>query len=108
MTAGEIEFVYFDLGNMLVSFDPAIALGNVAGRFGVDPMKARDVLYESGLQDQFEHGQLTGHQFADAARIMFGLPESEMPTDDLLEAVSDMFSPIPVMESRWLVVGNDR
>ena len=45
-----IEFVYFDLGNMLVAFDPEISCRNVADLVGVSIDDARRVIYESGLQ----------------------------------------------------------
>ncbi len=52
----DIEFVYFDLGNVLVSFDPEIACNNVVERFGIDVGQAKAAIFESGIQDRFEHG----------------------------------------------------
>ncbi|WP_419194664.1 HAD-IA family hydrolase [Novipirellula herctigrandis] len=93
-----IEFVYFDLGNILVTFDHQIAITNVASRFGLPADRVEQTLYHSGIQERFEHGHVTGEEFAMFLRSEFGLTESEMPTADVLDACSDMFAPI---ESMW-------
>ena len=54
-------------------------------------------VYESGLQDRFEHGEVSGEQFADDIRQRLGLTDVEMPTMELLDAISDMFTPIDSM-----------
>ena len=46
----QIKFVYFDLGNILVRFDPEIALRNLCEVFGVSRAQAREVVYESGAE----------------------------------------------------------
>lgn len=51
-----VRFVYFDLGNVLVAFDPEIACGNVARLFGVPVRHARSVVYTSGLPTALERG----------------------------------------------------
>jgi epoxide hydrolase-like predicted phosphatase len=93
----EIEFVYFDLGNVLLSFDPAAACANLSKNFDITIHQARAAVYESRLQDRFEHGEVTGQQFADAIRQQLGRAESAMPTELVLDAVSDMFTPIDSM-----------
>ena len=94
-----IEFVYFDLGNVLLSFDPAVACRNLSNRFSIGVDQARQSVYESGLQDRFERGKVSGQQFAAEIRGQLGKRESEMPTAELLDAVSDMFTPIETMKS---------
>jgi FMN phosphatase YigB (HAD superfamily) len=93
----EVEFVYFDLGNVLLSFDPALACDNLSKRFEMTFDQARASVYESQLQDRFEHGDVTGEQFSDAIRRQLGRTESAMPTELVLDAVSDMFTPIESM-----------
>jgi HAD superfamily hydrolase (TIGR01509 family) len=93
----KIEFVYFDLGNVLVSFDPAIACRNLAQRIDVPIEKAREAIYDSGLQTRYESGALTSRNYAECARELLGLDEQRLPTDDLLDAISDMFTPINSM-----------
>ena len=93
----QIEFVYFDLGNVLVSFDPNIACNNLVERFGVTTDQSLQAIYQSGAQSQFEHGQLSGEEFAEQIRRVVGADAEQMPTVGLLNAVSDMFAPIDVM-----------
>lgn len=96
-SVGEIEFVFFDLGNILLSFDPNLACDNVARRFAVTIESARQAIYDSGLQHQFERGQLTGQAFAQQVRDALGRSKDQMPTAELLDAVSDMFMPVDSM-----------
>jgi FMN phosphatase YigB (HAD superfamily) len=97
LRTNRIEFVYFDLGNVLLSFDPARACRNLASRFKITDAQARAVVYESGLQDRFEHGQVSGEQFAEDIRQRLRSTESAMPTLDVLDAISDMFVPVDSM-----------
>ncbi len=92
-----IEFVYFDLGNILLAFDPGISCGNVADRFGVTAESVKEAIFTSGLQDALEHGALSGDEFADRVRASLGLAVDRLPTAELLEAISDMFTPIAGM-----------
>ena len=92
-----IEFVYFDLGNVLVAFDHEIACRNVADLVGVSIPDARRVLFESGLQDRYERGQVTSPSYASIVRENFDLDEEKLPTEDLLIAISDLFTPIDSM-----------
>ncbi|MGI9467303.1 MAG: HAD family hydrolase [Rubripirellula sp.] len=93
----QIEFVYFDLGNVLVRFDPNIACNNLLERFGVRKQQSWEAIYNSGFQDRFEHGQYSGEEFAEQIRQSLGVNAERMPTAGLLDAVSDMFTPIDVM-----------
>lgn len=45
----EVRFVYFDLGNVLVSFDPQVACAAVAELFAVSPAEVDRAVYASGL-----------------------------------------------------------
>ena len=109
-----IRFVYFDLGNVLVSFDPTIACGNVARIFGVSAGVAERVIYGDGLQQRLERGELDGEEFAMAVRSAIatrrppdggsatmdagGDPEA-VATEAILSAISDMFTPIDAMRA---------
>ncbi len=94
----KIEFVYFDLGNILLTFDAGISCGNVADRFGVTAERVKEAIYTSGLQDDLEHGRIEGEQFAQRVRVSLGLSEEKLPTEELLESISDMFRPIDAMD----------
>ena len=93
----EIGFVYFDLGNVLVAFDPSIACANIAELFEVDVAAAQEVIYASGLQTRFEHGQVSAEQYADFIRLHFNRNSHAIATEEVLEAVSAMFQPIVSM-----------
>lgn len=94
-----IEFVYFDLGNVLVSFDPLLACDNVARLFHVTPTAVHAAVYESAHQTRYEHGELSGEEFASLVREQLGRSSGQMPTAALLDALSDMFTPIESMRS---------
>ncbi|MFK8112551.1 MAG: HAD family hydrolase [Rubripirellula sp.] len=95
MVDRKIEFVYFDLGNVLLSFDPQAACKNVASLFQVSVDQARAAVYESGVEDRFEKGEVSPEQFADAVRSELG---AAVPTQAILDGMSDMFWPIEAMQ----------
>lgn len=90
-----IKFVYFDLGNVLLSFDADLACRNLAELLSVSVDEAKRVVYESGLQNRFESGEVSGEQFArEVCRLLARKP---VPDVAVHHAVSDMFDPIPSM-----------
>ena len=93
----EIEFVYFDLGNILLNFDPVVSYTNMAKLFDVDPIEGRKALYDSGVESQFEHGALSPQDFADEIRRSFDRQEAEISNESLFESISNMFTPIESM-----------
>ena len=93
----QIEFVYFDLGNILVAFDPEIACRNVAKLANVSVARAREVVYESGMEVRYETGEITSNQFADFVRDEFKLEPNQLDDETLLNAIADMFTPIESM-----------
>lgn len=94
---GFIRFVYFDLGNVLASFDVQRACQNVAKRWAVDPRDVRRVVWDSGLQDRFEHGEVSVDQFASTVRQGLRLDAADAPTPELVDQLCDMFEPIVEM-----------
>ena len=95
--SAQIEFIYFDLGHVLVSFDPAIACRNLADMLSLEIEPVRHAVYESGLQDRFEHGEISGEEFVAGIRERLGLRAEQMPFGQTLDAASDMFTPIDSM-----------
>ena len=93
-----IKFVYFDLGNVLVSLDPLIACANVSNLFDVAAEKVHVAVYESEQQTRYEHGELSGEEFASSIREQLGRTLDQMPTQRLLDALSDMFKPVRSMQ----------
>ncbi len=93
----QIKFVYFDLGNILVSFDPQIACQNIANLFGVTTKQAETAVYDSGLEDRYEHGQISADDFHNQVQRELGPHQAEtkhVPRQAFLDALGDMFSPI--------------
>ena len=90
-----IQFVYFDLGNILWKFDEDLACRNAADLLSVSVDQIRQAVYESGLQSRFEHGQVTSEGFTD----QLGIPLGSVPSQDVLDALSNMFTPIESMVS---------
>ena len=87
----QIEFIYFDLGNVLVSFDHSRAFKQIAELTGISPARAEQILFGGGLQIQYEKGEITTtefhHHFCEQARV-------EISIDDLCFAASDIFEPL--------------
>ncbi len=60
------KFLYFDLGKVLLDFSVDRMLRQIAEVAGVDPGRVSDVLFDEGVQKQYETGELTDRQFYDA------------------------------------------
>jgi glucose-1-phosphatase len=95
------EFVYFDLGNVLVHFDHDIAARNISRMVGVSPEQARRIVFGSGLQNEYETGTLSSEAFVRELELAFDKPLDKEAT---LEAISAIFQPNQaILESlRWL------
>ncbi|QDT08492.1 HAD family hydrolase [Planctomycetes bacterium K23_9] len=98
-TNAEIQFVYFDLGNILVSFDPQIACDNIAKLFDVSSERAQAAVYDSGLEDRYEHGEISEAGFLAEVRRHLGgeVDGRDVPLQSFLNALGDMFKPIESM-----------
>jgi len=60
------KFLYFDLGNVLVTFSGERMFRQVAGAAGVDAAVVKDAIYHSGLQRDLELGRITGREFCES------------------------------------------
>ena len=83
-----IKFVYFDLGNVLVHFDPAIACQNIAELLSTDATTVNDAMYESGIEVQLESGKITETQFLSELFDRIGSTADEK---EVLDAMGNMF-----------------
>ena len=54
-----ISMVYFDLGNVLLKFDHEQSCRNLGKLFHVPAPDVRNFVFESGLEDQYETGELS-------------------------------------------------
>ncbi|WDQ16843.1 HAD family hydrolase [Rhodopirellula sp. P2] len=98
--ATDIRFIYFDLGNILVSFDRNRANDNVADLFGGTREASDEILHASGLQNRLETGLITAEEYAQAIRDAYATlvgPNGMVATGDIMRAISDMFTPIEPM-----------
>lgn len=92
-----IGFVYFDLGKILLDFDFHIACRNLADLLGVSQQHVQTTVYDSGLEDRFERGELSPEEFNVAVCQAVGVTGNPPPLDKLMDALSDMFTPIDAM-----------
>jgi len=93
------DFVYFDLGNVLLFFDHGIAARSMAKVIGVDPEVIKRTVFDSELQIAYERGERTTSQFVSILSDQFG---KKLSVDELKEAAADIFVPnmniLPVLE----------
>jgi len=93
------DFVYFDLGNVLLFFDHGIAARSMAKVIGVDPEVIKRTVFDSELQIAYERGERTTSQFVSILSDQFG---KKFSVDELKEAAADIFVPnmniLPVLE----------
>lgn len=87
------KFIYFDLGNVLLHFDHAIACRQMAAlastpEVEITPQRVREVVFESNLEHEFEAGAITAEEFYQA------FCEATQTSPDmaaLAQAASDIF-----------------
>lgn len=93
------EFVYFDLGNVLLFFDHGIAARSMASLIGVEPETIKSLVFDSDFQLAYERGELTSAEFAAILSEKF---QKDLPFEDLMVAAADIFVPnmniLPVLE----------
>ena len=90
-----MPFLYFDLGNVLVHFDPNLAGRNVGQLLGCDAAKVFAEMYGSGLEVRYERGEIDDQQFAEELCRALG---AACDTESVLEAMAAMFLPHTAME----------
>jgi HAD superfamily hydrolase (TIGR01509 family) len=83
------EFVFLDLGNVIVSFDRERAFRQMAAVAGIDVRQVRDLLETADLQESLERGRIGWQEFHEAFSRRTGTTSSP---EDLARAASDMFS----------------
>ncbi len=81
------SFLYFDLGNVVLRFDPQIAVRQMAELIGADARTIHEIVYDSGLQTAYELGELATDQFYETICEGTG---TNPDRDALLVAASDM------------------
>jgi putative hydrolase of the HAD superfamily len=92
------NFLFFDLGKVLLRFDVDVMCRQMGDVAGIDPPRVYQVLLEHPLQSEYERGRITTREFYEA----FCRDTGTRPDfDALLRAGSDIFdlntSMIPVV-----------
>lgn len=85
-----IDFIYFDLGNVILNFDHDIGCNQVAKLTGLSPAQVDDAIFGSGLEDKFETGLVDEDQFHESFCSATGC---DIDKAQLLLATSDIFTP---------------
>jgi putative hydrolase of the HAD superfamily len=82
------KFLYFDMGNVLLFFSHERMAAQMAKVAGISQEQARKIVFESDLNDRFEHGTISPQQFYDEFCTAAG---SRPDFDALLAAANDIF-----------------
>ncbi|NLF73088.1 MAG: HAD family phosphatase [Candidatus Anammoximicrobium sp.] len=82
------EFLYFDLGKVVLSFDYPIAVRRMADVAGVSERVIQEVVFDSGLEPAYERGDMTTEQFFETLFQRLG---TRPDLDAFALAASDMF-----------------
>lgn len=93
------RFVYFDLGNVLVTFDPIIAARQLSTASGCSLDQVLATVFASDVQLRYERGLLSDDEYASEINLLLG---SQMSTSQVLAAVSEIFQPnwsiLPILQ----------
>lgn len=82
-------FFFFDLGKVLVAFDHQVMVENLGRLLGVPGESVRALLFDQGLEDAYERGDITSETFA--ARLQ-AIGRHPVDHDELLDAAGAMFT----------------
>ena len=93
------DFVYFDLGNVLLYFDHSLAMRKMAKVAGVSTEQMRSIVFDGALQVEYETGWISGVEFVSRISDSIG---RDLDVKEMLQAAADMFIPnahiLPVLE----------
>ncbi len=100
------KFLYFDLGRVLVDFSHPRMFAQIAAVAGCEAAQVEQLLFASGLNEQYERGELSTEEFYEAFCRQLG---KRPPLEELLAAASAIFelntSMLPVVAqlaaARW-------
>ncbi len=81
--------IIFDLGNVILPFDPLKPCHVLAARCGKTVDTVCDLIYRNNLEREFEEGKLNGRQFTESVSRVLGI---ELDHDSFRDLWSDMFT----------------
>ena len=98
----KIKFVYFDLGNVILNFTHQIMVDNVAKVASVDAASVKKHMFDSGLENRYETGELNSQQFHEE---FCKLADAKCDLAEFLNACGDIFwlkdDIVPVISQLW-------
>jgi putative hydrolase of the HAD superfamily len=83
-----IEYIFFDLGMVILEFDHSIALNKLAALSKQTPHQIENAIFDSGLETEFETGLIEAAEFHSR---FCKATNCEINESALLEACSDIF-----------------
>ena len=92
----QIETVIFDMGNVLVDFSHERACMQLAVEAGVSARRIKEVLFDSGLEMEYEAGRHTTEELHRRLETDLGV---NLDLQRMLHAASDIFTAKPEMEA---------
>lgn len=85
----DIEYLFFDLGNVILPFDHEIGATRIADSITAHPDQVIKWIFESGLQQSFETGEVNRQEFCNR---FSELSDTNLSPEFLLHSISDIFS----------------
>ena len=86
-----IKFIYFDIGNVLITVDHALASKQIAELIGISWRRVEQVLFDDGLQDQYERGEISTAEFH---KHFCRQTQTSISVENLCFAASNIFEPL--------------
>lgn len=103
--APPIEFIYFDLGRVLVHFDLDRMLVQIGRVAGIEPRRVAEIIFHGGLQSRYERGEVGTDEFFEEFCRRAGVRPDR---DAMIHAACDIFwlnAPIVPMVARLRAAG---
>jgi len=83
------RFVFFDVGNVILGFSHERSRDQMADVCGIDPKFVQQVVFDEGLQNRYESGQIDCHSFAGE---ILQHSRASVSQRELILAASDIFT----------------
>lgn len=81
--------IIFDLGNVILPFDPLKPCAILAGMSGKTTSEVIHLIYDNNLERRFEQGRIDGDQFTEGVSEVLGI---ELTTIEFHDLWADMFT----------------
>ena len=95
----KLAFLYFDLGNVLLRFDHEIACQQMAKVAAVSADRVREIVFESGLELQYERGELSTDEFYEEFQNRENDHIRGIEVKDDATLVLELAEPLPIFPS---------